>query len=116
MAKAASVALQPDGGMDYELDTKTGHLNRERSWWVMAEAMVGFCNAWQLSHDSAYLDKSIRCWTFIKTYLLDRRGGEWFSGVDADHKVLGNAKISAWKCPYHNSRACMEMLERLNGE
>ncbi len=108
MARAAAVALQPDGGMDYELDPQTGHLNHERSWWVMAEAMVGFCNAYQLSHDQEFLNKAVQCWTFIKTYLLDRSGGEWFSGVDANHRVLGNAKISAWKCPYHNSRACME--------
>ncbi|GAB4021985.1 cellobiose 2-epimerase [Spirosoma migulaei] len=113
MARAASTGFDPtDGGMNYELEPD-GHLNSERSWWVLAEAMVGFMNAYQLTHDKAFLDKSIKSWEFIKKYLLDLKNGEWFSGVTVAHKVLGNDKISMWKCPYHNSRACLEMLERL---
>jgi cellobiose epimerase len=113
MARAASTGLAPDGGMNYEYDTTTGHLNQERSWWVMAEAMVGFMNAYQLTHEKPFLDKSLQSWEFIKKYLLDTKNGEWFSGVDEKHQVLGKEKISMWKCPYHNSRACLEMLERL---
>lgn len=112
MARAASDGLAPDGGMNYELEPG-GHLNRERSWWVMAEAMVGFMNAYQLTREKPFLDKSLQSWEFIKKYLLDTKNGEWFTGVDADHRVLGNEKISMWKCCYHNSRACLEMLERL---
>lgn len=113
MARAASTGLDPDGGMNYEYDTVTKHLNRERSWWVMAEAMVGFLNAYQLTGEKPFLDKSLQSWAFIKKHLLDTKNGEWFSGVDADHRVLGSEKISMWKCPYHNSRACLEMLDRL---
>ncbi|HLL96812.1 MAG TPA: AGE family epimerase/isomerase [Spirosoma sp.] len=113
MARAASTGLDTDGGMNYEYDTVTKHLNRERSWWVMAEAMVGFLNAYQLTHEKTFLDKSMQSWTFIKKHLLDTKNGEWFSGVDETYKVLGNDKISMWKCPYHNSRACLEMLDRL---
>ena len=113
MARAATTGFDAtDGGLNYELDPD-GHLNTERSWWVMAEAMVGFMNAYQLTHEKAFLDKSIASWAFIKKYLLDLKNGEWFSGVTRDHKVLGNDKISMWKAPYHNSRACLEMLERL---
>ncbi|AQG80361.1 AGE family epimerase/isomerase [Spirosoma montaniterrae] len=113
MARAASAGLEPDGGMNYEFEPETGHLNRERSWWVMAEAMVGYLNAYQLTREQQFLDKSLASWTFIKKYLLDTKNGEWFSGVTADHRVLGTEKISMWKCPYHNSRACLEMLDRL---
>ena len=113
MARAAVDGFDPsDGGMNYELEPN-GHLNRERSWWVLAEAMVGFMNAYQLTKDKAFLDKSVSSWEFTKKYLLDLKNGEWFTGVTADHKVLGNDKISMWKCSYHNSRACLEMLERL---
>lgn len=113
MAKAARAGLDADGGMNYEWDIATGHRNTERSWWVMSEALVGFLNAWQLAGDKQFLDEALRSWTFIKTYLLDKKGGEWFSGVSADHKVLGDVKISMWKCPYHNARACMEASNKL---
>ena len=113
MARAASTGLEPDGGMNYEYDTVTKHHNRERSWWVMAEAMVGFLNAYQLTGEKPFLDKSLQSWAFIKKYLLDTKNGEWYSGVDEKHRVLGTEKISMWKCPYHNSRACLEMLDRL---
>jgi mannobiose 2-epimerase len=112
MARAASDGLDADGGMNYELEPN-GHLNRERSWWVMAEAMVGFMNAYQLTHEKQFLEKSVNSWGYIKKYLLDTKNGEWYSGVTADHQVLGNDKISMWKCPYHNSRACLEMLDRI---
>ena len=113
MARAAQTGLDPDGGMNYEYDTTAGHLNRERSWWVMAEAMVGFMNAYQLTGEKPFLNKSLQSWAFIKKYLLDIKNGEWFGGVDEKHRVLGTDKISLWKCPYHNSRACLEMLNRL---
>ena len=112
MARAAADGLDPDGGMNYEYDPVTGHRNRERSWWVMAEAMVGFYNAYQLTKEQQFLDKSLQSWEFTKKHLLDTKNGEWFMGVTPEHKVTGNDKISMWKCPYHNSRACLEMLER----
>ncbi|SFD31772.1 AGE family epimerase/isomerase [Spirosoma endophyticum] len=113
MARAATTGFDPsDGGMNYELEPD-GHLNKERSWWVLAEAMVGFMNAYQLTHEKQFLDKSVSSWEFIKKYLLDLKNGEWYSGVSSDHKILGNDKISMWKCPYHNSRSCLEMLERI---
>jgi cellobiose epimerase len=123
MARAALSGLDADGGMNYEYEgpdealpqqrRDAGHWNRERSWWVMAEAMVGFLNAYQLTKEAVFLTKSADCWRFIKQHLLDTKNGEWYSGVDASGKVLGNVKISAWKCPYHNGRACIETIERL---
>ncbi|MEZ0538264.1 AGE family epimerase/isomerase [Fibrella arboris] len=123
MARAALSGLDADGGMNYEYEGPDehkptqrhdeGHWNRERSWWVMAEAMVGFMNAYQQTKDNLFLDKSAASWEFIKTHLLDTKNGEWFSGVDPAGKVLGNTKISAWKCPYHSGRACIETMERI---
>ena len=113
MARAAQTGLDPDGGMNYECDTTTGHLKRERSWCVMAEAMIGFMNAYQLTGEKPFLNQSLQSWEFIKNHLFDTKNGEWFSGVDEKHRVLGISKISLWKCPYHNSRACLEMLDRL---
>jgi cellobiose epimerase len=124
MARATLSGVDPDGGMNYEYegpdeakplqDRANGHWNRERSWWVMAEAMVGFMNAYQLTKEKPFLEESARSWEYTKKHLLDHKRGEWFQGVDETGKVRGNTKISPWKCPYHNGRACIEMSERIS--
>jgi mannobiose 2-epimerase len=113
MAKAAADGLGPDHGMDYEYEPSTGHRSRERSWWVMAEAMAGFLNAHHLTGKAHFLEKSTRSWAFIKKHLIDRRNGEWFGGVTPDGKITSTDKITFWKGPYHNSRACLEVWHRL---
>jgi len=109
MAIAAARGLdETDGGLWYE-----NHLF-EKHWWVQAEGMVGFLNAWQISGEEHFLDKSVGCWQFVQRHLLDHAHGEWFWGVDAHHRVMpGEDKAGFWKCPYHNGRACMELMERL---
>ena len=77
--------------------------------------MVGFLNAYQISNDEKYLQQSINCWQFIKCYIKDKKKGEWFWGINADHSIMENEdKVGLWKCPYHNSRACLEIIKRIN--
>ncbi|MBK6929967.1 MAG: AGE family epimerase/isomerase [Saprospirales bacterium] len=108
-ATAAARGLdETDGGLWYENQVF------EKHWWAQAEAMVGFLNAWQISGEDHFLDKSIGCWQFVQRYLLDRAHGEWFWGIDSRHRVMaGEDKAGFWKCPYHNSRACLEIMERI---
>ncbi len=113
MARSACEGLQADDGMIYEFDPETGHSNSNRDWWVMAEAMVGFYNAYQNTGKVHFLEKAEKSWEFIKKYLIDHENGEWFTGVSPDHKVTATDKITMWKCPYHNARACLEMWRRL---
>ena len=52
-------------------------------------------------------------WEFIKSSLIDRENGEWFWSVRADGTVnRDDDKAGFWKCPYHNGRMCMEIIER----
>jgi mannobiose 2-epimerase len=90
-----------------------GVIDTFREWWPQAEATVGFLNAYQISGDEAYLRQSLRSWDFIATHLIDRRHGDWYQGVTATGEVRVPFKVSFWKCPYHNSRACMEQIDRL---
>ena len=79
--------------------------------------MVGFFNAWQLSGKDAYLQASLSTWNFTKRHICDRHYGEWVWGVYADYSVMsGKDKIGIWKCPYHNGRACMEMIKRIQND
>jgi cellobiose epimerase len=113
MADAASEGLQNDNGMIYEFDPENGQSHSSRDWWVMAEAMVGFYNAYQNTGKTHFLEKSTKSWEFIKKHIIDHEKGEWFGGVTFDHKITSTDKLNMWKGPYHNSRACLEMYRRL---
>jgi cellobiose epimerase len=104
--------VEPNGGVVAEGGAH-GVTNRFKEWWTQAEAAVGFLNAFQLSGSPVYLDASLKTWDYIDQNLVDRQNGEWFIGVSADGTVPSPVKISFWKCPYHNGRACLELLHRL---
>lgn len=116
MAKATlEQGVDKDGGLFNEFDGK--HLDDSKDWWPQAEAMVGFLNAYQLSGEAAYLEAAKGSWTFIERNVCDREGGEWHWQVTREGVPVvsgSQPKVGAWKCPYHNSRACFEALERLN--
>lgn len=87
----------------------------DKHWWPQAESVIGFFNAWQLTNDSKFLEASQKCWDFTKKYIIDHENGEWFWRVSKDHVLYKEEqKTGPWKCPYHNSRMCMEIFERIN--
>jgi mannobiose 2-epimerase len=102
-----------DGAILNESDGQ-GHLDDTKDWWPQAEAVVGYLNAYQLTGEQTYLDAAKKSWTFIQTYIRDGENGEWHWGVTRDGQPIAEEpKVSAWKCPYHNSRACFEAMERI---
>jgi len=106
--------LDSDGGLCYEYEPAENRLVNEMHWWVQAETMVGFFNTWQISKDEQYLDLSIMNWDFVKDKILDRKNGEWYWGVNGEGQVMATEdKAGLWKCPYHNSRACIEIIKRI---
>lgn len=115
IAQAARKGLENDGSLLNESNTELTVWNNERHWWQQAEAMVGWTNAWQLNGLSENLETVFENWNFIKTHLLDLEKGEWFWGVNHDYsKMILEDKAGFWKCPYHNTRMCIEMLRRLS--
>ena len=112
LATAATEGLDDDGGLWYEKEN--GHLTREKHWWPQAEAMVGFLRIWRISGDREWRQRSIAAWEFVKKHIRDAHGNEWHWGVLADHTLMpGQDKAGFWKCPYHNSRACLEIIRAL---
>ena len=75
--------------------------------------MVGFYTGWQFTQDPIWLTRSMNSWNFIRQKLVDKENGEWFWGIDADGRVLQKDKAGFWKCPYHNSRSCIELIRRI---
>jgi mannobiose 2-epimerase len=104
--------VDTDGGLLSEAGPK-GLTNTHKEWWQQAEAMTGFLNAYQLSGDPRFLQASLRSWDFIAKHVIDRAHGEWYNLLARDGTVLSHDKVSLWKCPYHDGRACMEMIDRL---
>ena len=107
-------AQDSDGGILNE-GGPGGIADTDKHWWPQAEAAVGFLNAYQLSGDEAFLDASLKTWLFIQEKLVDRKFGEWFWKTDRQG-IPDQAfpKVSPCKCPYHNGRACMEIMDRLD--
>lgn len=114
IAEAADEGLMSDGSMIYEKNNASGHVDRDRHWWVQAESVIGYFNLWEHFGDKKALEKSLACWKYIKENLIDKDNGEWFWSIYSDGSInRKDDKAGFWKCPYHNGRMCMEIVERL---
>jgi cellobiose epimerase len=106
--------IDADGAI-WDTGTPAGGVhNRRKDWWPQAEAIVAFVNAYELSGDTRYVDAATRTWAFVKNSISDRTGGEWWLFASDDRaRRTHMPKITMWKCPYHNGRACMEVVDRV---
>ena len=105
--------LDADGALFNEREAG-GHLDTDKHWWPQAEAVVGFLNAYAHTGEGAFAEAALRAWAFIEAHLVDRAGGEWFFRVSRDGVPYREEdKVGLWKCPYHNARACLEIIERV---
>ena len=103
-----------DGNALYN-ECEKGVNDTKRIWWVQAEAMVGFLNAYTKHPEKAeYLQAVEKIWEYIKEYIIDKRpGSEWLSEVDEKGIPFTRKPIvEPWKCPYHNGRMCLEVVKR----
>ena len=113
VADASAKGLRPDGSMIHEANLDTGHVDDDLHWWVQAENVVGWYNIYQYFGDEDALQKALRCWDYIKQQLIDWDGGEWYWSRHPDGTLnTADDKAGFWKCPYHNSRMCLEIIER----
>lgn len=111
IATAAAEGFTSKGGMIYEKNLDTHHLDADRHWWVQAETVVGYMNLYQHFGEEDALQKALDCWEFIKARLMDKDHGEWYWSIRADDTVNREEdKAGFWKCPYHNGRMCMEVM------
>jgi mannobiose 2-epimerase len=88
----------------------------DKEWWPQAEGLVGFTNAFQISGRADFARAADRLWNVIDAHFIDRTHGDWFKRLNADYSPqVQQFKVGPWECPYHHSRACFEMLQRLDG-
>lgn len=121
------VGVDKDGGLFLESVRYGSHVRTNKHWWLQAETLVGFMNAFQLTGNRRYWDTVKLSWNFIDTYVIDHERGEWFTKVnrlgvpyltepvdDPSPYYRNDRKIDPWKCPYHNGRAMMELISRID--
>lgn len=97
-------------------ECEKGVENKTRVWWVQAEAVVGFLNAYEKSPEREEYKKAAQdIWEYIKEYVVDKReGSEWFWDLSNEGRPESRKPIAEpWKCPYHNGRMCFEIIRRL---
>lgn len=95
-------------------ECERGKVDERRIWWVQAESVVGFYNAYQKTGEERYKEAAEDIWLFIRQFVCDsREGSEWFWCTDENGKpAMEEPIVEPWKCPYHNGRMCMEMMRR----
>ncbi|MCX2836605.1 AGE family epimerase/isomerase [Salinimicrobium sp. MT39] len=95
-------------GVINEKDLDSGKTDLDRHWWPHAEAMVGLEYAYQISGEEKFKDAIFDIWTFTQKHIIDHQNGEWFFRIDKNlQPYTQEDKLGMWKCPYHNSRACL---------
>lgn len=120
------VGVDKDGGLFLESTRFGSHLRTNKHWWPQAETLVAFMNGFEISSDKKYWEKLKLSWNFVDTYVIDHVNGEWFTKVnrlgvpyliepedDPSPYYRNDWKIDPWKCPYHNGRAMMELVKRI---
>ena len=83
-------------------------------------------NAFELTGNDKYWETVKLSWDFIDRHVIDHYRGEWYTKVnrlgvpfltepedDPSPYYRNDWKIDPWKCPYHNGRAMMELLSRI---
>ena len=111
MGKAGNEGYRADGSMIYE-KLEDGSLDLSRQWWVLAEAVVGNLWLWKYHGDLQAPDRALATWAYIRDNIVDWDNGEWVWGVHPDGTPdKDSPKAGFWKCPYHNTRMCLQVLE-----
>jgi len=115
--KMAGVTLYegvaPDGSL-YNEGLNGEVTDTDRHWWPQAEAVVGFMNAWEISGNPDFLTAAENAWHFIKSHMRHPSGEWWWLVNDSYQPDTTQDLAGAWKCPYHNTRCCVEIMKRVS--
>ena len=112
IAHAAFEGRLPDGSMIYEAHGDR-HLDSDRHWWVQAENIIGEAYLFLYHNEPGMLDRAMESWTYTRDNIIDHERGEWYWSRKDTAINRTDDKAGFWKCPYHNSRMCLELIEKL---
>ena len=100
-----------DHGLENErVNGKTDTL---RIWWVQAETMLGLAEGWEMTGEAGWLKNLETQWAAVQRLIVDPRpNGEWYWSVYEDGSLTERPMVEEWKCPYHNGRMCMRLMQK----
>lgn len=87
-----------------------------KNWWAQAEGMNSLLMMAELFPNDAHNYNSLFLaqWKYINTYLIDHVYGDWYpNGIDKEPEEKMAMKSQIWKCNYHNARALINCIKRL---
>ena len=112
LAEATCERAFTDHGMENEV--VEGVVEHTRVWWVQAETILGFANAFDLTGNQTWMDRAAQQWEYVKAVISDpREGGEWYWSTDENGVPTQKPIVEEWKCPYHNGRMCLRLIENV---
>lgn len=105
-------------GHSLPYEAENGFVNTTRAWWVQAEAALGFNHAYQKTGDEKFREATEKVWQYIKNnFILAEMFGdepaEWANELNMDGTSKEMDLVSIWKCPYHNGRMCIELINNI---
>jgi mannobiose 2-epimerase len=92
--------------------------DKRKEWWVQFEGL----NALLLMHEKygrqtdSYFKAFQKQWEFIKSHQVDREFGGVFDTVEQNGEVKDYTKSRIWKECYHETRALLNVIERLTSD
>ncbi|MDD6050291.1 MAG: AGE family epimerase/isomerase [Clostridiales bacterium] len=111
LAEATCERAFTDHGMENEI--VEGVVEHTRVWWVQAETVLGFAQAYALTGEEAWMARLCQQWAYIQREIVDpREGSEWFWSTDENGVPTDKPIVEEWKCPYHNGRMCLRLIEK----
>lgn len=83
-------------------------------WWVQSEGVLAFYKKWLTTQNPSYKRIAYDLMDFIQNHQTNKELGELNWKIDLNYiPDQSLPMVSNWKCPYHNGRMCIELLEVL---
>ncbi len=103
---------EANGGFYYTGEFNRPADDRDKSWWVQAEALVSALRMYRATEDAKYLAVFEKTFDLVEDKMVDWEHGEWHSTITPEGRPRGD-KANPWKAGYHNGRAMIECIEVL---
>lgn len=96
--------------------SNTLQTSTRKTWWTLAEAIIGFYNLYQLTNSKVYYELATHHFEMVEWNFVDTRSNsEWYAYLINDgHQILQKISPTLGKASYHTCRMYTETIARLS--